>query len=434
MSFYLKPPRGQINLHKLEECVTQRLSIYDNINQLENISLRNFDCVIEDSGLDRTGHFLFRIQAIYNSSFKDIFIHKECELLKLRLECYEDTDFRRFIKKLSQKSRELLKSEEFSDGLKQFIISLIELCSKMLEKNYVVHLKQHSNKTECKQILFNINYNICPLLLTKNEFSLRNGYLQVPCCAKIKLFHALFNRFLILAINEMKNGIGVFHILQDTRIKNVLSLINNHYFTNCNKSSLFKIKDIENESKFFPLCMQALFQNLKKNNRLSHNARYDFSLFLKCLGASVLESIKFWELIYSKKHASCSTCTHSWQENERKYVYGIRHMYGLEGARKNYEMRTCQYYQNLSLCARDEGGCPFRHFDDHNLRRTLNNILPSTDEMEVIIHERKGSPNEACKLTFQSLYKQFTTEEINLSDVFFANPVQYFELLKKSQF
>lgn len=62
-------------------------------------------------------------------------------------------------------------------------------------------------------------------------------------------------------------------------------------------------------------------------------------------GMSLNESILFWKEEYSKVSCCNSVCSHSWQKNERKYIYGIRHLYGLEGSRKRYSPPDCHAIQ-----------------------------------------------------------------------------------------
>jgi DNA primase large subunit len=62
------------------------------------------------------------------------------------------------------------------------------------------------------------------------------------------------------------------------------------------------------------------------------------------------EALAFWRKELSMpachkhgtKHAGC---THSWQTDERKFTYSVRHLYGLEGARKNYAAPSCATIQ-----------------------------------------------------------------------------------------
>ncbi|CAG2060131.1 unnamed protein product [Timema podura] len=100
--------------------------------------------------------------------------------------------------------------------------------------------------------------------------------------------------------------------------------------------------DVDRESSFFPPCMAHLHRELRAKHRLTHESRRLYTLFLKDIGMSVGEAINFWKEEYSKPHShNHGGCTHSWQENVRKYTYGIRHMYGLEGGRYNYRGPSC---------------------------------------------------------------------------------------------
>lgn len=73
--------------------------------------------------------------------------------------------------------------------------------------------------------------------------------------------------------------------------------------------------------------------------------RFNFGKFLKGIGLSVEDALTFWEQTYSKEHTSGSKCTHNWTENEKRYTYSIRHLYGLEGSKRDYCIKSCQQIQ-----------------------------------------------------------------------------------------
>lgn len=104
-------------------------------------------------------------------------------------------------------------------------------------------------------------------------------------------------------------------------------------------------KQVDVEKRFFPPCMSHLLNVLRNNHRLTHIWRYYFSLFLKDIGLTLEESIEFWKHEYSKSCSGGTSCTHSWQKNERKYRYSIRHLYGFEGARVEAKSKSCERIQ-----------------------------------------------------------------------------------------
>jgi len=298
---------------------------------------------------------------------------------------------------------------------------------------------QYDSSMQCSQLKISVPFELCPDLLASRNYHIKKGYLHINCFQWKDLILSLYNTFLREAIKEMKHIPKVHYTIEDERIKEVLVLIRTLYFKNQidkpkDKQGSFTLKSVSHEYQKFPLCMRNLYDILQKNNRLSHNARFDFSLYLKEIGLSMTDALHFWEKAYSKQHASCSRCTHSWQENEKRYIYGIRHLYGLEGSRKNYSVKSCEQIQNMTLSANEEGGCPFQHFDDDNLRNTLKTCLPPTnfDHIEVVIYERKNSAKHACQLFLTEQLENVFKKEHNDGDIVFQDPAQYF-LFAKSE-
>jgi DNA primase large subunit len=105
-------------------------------------------------------------------------------------------------------------------------------------------------------------------------------------------------------------------------------------------------QDVNAQSMYFPPCMGHLYNVLQSRHRLTHEARRQFTLFLKDAGMPIEEALNFWSTEYSKPSSECgSGCTHSWQKDAHRYRYSIRHMYGLEGGRYTYSVPSCNYIQ-----------------------------------------------------------------------------------------
>lgn len=64
MTFYFKPPRGEIQFHRLQECLEERLSYLQYVRETPDISdcseCFKFEYLTDGSALDRTGHFMLR--------------------------------------------------------------------------------------------------------------------------------------------------------------------------------------------------------------------------------------------------------------------------------------------------------------------------------------------------------------------------------------
>nr|XP_023030322.1 probable DNA primase large subunit [Leptinotarsa decemlineata] len=438
MTFYLKPPRGLLNLHQLEECVKRRLIFYENICSSPKddlkLNLNDFEFLVEDSALDRAGHFLLRLFAYRHKIFRHIFLENERKLLEIRLDSYDIHDIKHFLKRLLKHSLDNLKNCN-SQLLNELHVVLVNLSSSMLNKEFLSHIFSYEHKVTCEQYILRVPFQHCSALIQNREVNLNGGFAEIPCSIWRIILLTLFDTYLKAVLKEMNFSQCVDKALSDNRIQDIfkeLHLSNVKYFQQMGeKSRTFNMSQIKEETEIFPLCMLHLYKILDKTNRLPHNERFDFSLYMKGIGVSLSDSLKFWETLYSKEHTSCSRCTHNWQKNEKRYIYGIRHLYGLEGSRRNYQSRSCRYIQNKNLGPVEEGGCPFRHFDDSNLRKVLKSLLPSNpDEVEVMIHKRNEEPSLSCKLFSDAVLRKITGKVVE-RNVTIESPVHYYFSMKK---
>ncbi|XP_045463940.1 probable DNA primase large subunit [Harmonia axyridis] len=436
MSFYLKPPRGEVNLHTLLECVQQRILCYDNLDDVTGLkNIDKFEYLIEDSVLDRTSHFIFRMGVLIGYLPMKVFLDNELELLKIRLNAYEIDDMTRFLKNIIRQLKDCIRLN-IEKNLSDFYWSLYNVTTKFVGKEYLSHIfeghiKDDSHSECSKDLWMAIPFWYCNDYVTKRSVNLKNGNAFFHCSQWRHVITTLFKSYLKIALIEMKYSRNVSASLADDRISSCLQLLKNQYCKQKFQSvGSIALRNIEEESIYFPLCMKSLFDSLRKNHRLAHNERFNLSLFLKGVGLSLDDSLKFWQGEYSQENSACSKCSHTWQKNEKKYVYSIRHLYGLEGSRKNYSMKSCNHLQSSELGINSEGGCPFVHHDDDHLRSLLKTNLPGMeDDVEVIIFERKENPKVACKLYGECISKQLK-ENSFLEENNFDNPLEFTYLVK----
>lgn len=76
-----------------------------------------------------------------------------------------------------------------------------------------------------------------------------------------------------------------------------------------------------------------MYDNLKINSHLKHGGRLTFGLFLKGIGLSLEDSIKFWKNEFVKKMPA--------DKFDREHAYGIKHNYGKIGKRVDYNPYGC---------------------------------------------------------------------------------------------
>ncbi|KAK5642685.1 hypothetical protein RI129_008852 [Pyrocoelia pectoralis] len=430
MTFYLKPPRGIIEYHILQKCVDERLKFYKNITD-SSLNLFNTEYLFEDSALDRAGHFTLRLAAVHNVTFLTTFVRSEVHLLQLRLNSYNAVSIQKCLRKLLRHSNECKLEFGENADITYFLGGLINVIMKMCSRSYRRHVfetQHHQANEKCKLFELRVPFQYCLTMFSRREVPIKNGYVCVPCEKWKDLILSLYDRFLHIALQGMEYSRNVESALADHRIQSILGAIQ----SNESFKSTFTFQQFGVEMKRFPLCMRNLQEILRKNHRLSHDARFNYSLFLKDIGMSFEDSVTFWRSEYSKDGSNCQKCSHSWQRDEKRYVYSIRHLYGLVGSRKNYKTRSCEYFQRSLISPTEEAVCPFVHFDEHNLKKLLTSLLDLSADCEVtnnIVRERSKSPSSACKLFMQIAAGKSTDENttvVGSKDI--TSPVHYFNL------
>ncbi|KRY26579.1 DNA primase large subunit [Trichinella spiralis] len=173
----------------------------------------------------------------------------------------------------------------------------------------------------------------------------------------------------------------------------------------------------------FPLCMRRLYDELKSAHHLRHGGRMQLGLFLKKIGLSLNESLKFWEYHFRPKIDA--------EKFQRQYAYSIRHNYGEEGKRADYVAYSClKIIMNNPPGIGDFHGsrCPFKHCDAEHLQQLLKNCGIHKDDIKNIVNYASNNHyNKACSIFFDCMHK---LPEGGLGE-FITHPNQYFDESRK---
>lgn len=181
-------------------------------------------------------------------------------------------------------------------------------------------------------------------------------------------------------------------------------------------------------SQSFPLCMKNLHSNLKKNRHLKHLGRMQYGLFLKGIGLSLDDALRFWSTHFSLI---------SHDQFQKDYSYNIRHNYGKEGKRTNYSPYGCmKIIMGAAPGANEHHGCPFRHFDENKLRATMTREsggrVNSMQVSEVISLVKKQHYELACRKYFDLTHPEMPKEMKDQDDdTPFQHPNLYYDTSRK---
>uniref|UniRef100_A0A915K9A2 DNA primase large subunit n=1 Tax=Romanomermis culicivorax TaxID=13658 RepID=A0A915K9A2_ROMCU len=367
-----------------------------------------------------------------NSSLSSILNTAECALFDFRLKSYaisNDQYFRQLFYRHFKNFCDLLLKSYRSKHCDIDEISCDDLlltlrALKLFGYKNIVDLASNSerNSDSCSSNLC-VPFTCALDLVAKRRIDLYKGYIILPVEQLTLVLNYVFKRLdqkisnCMLILRNNKRVEERFRKLSqqfEGLARNLFDPGRSIFSQSSASKSRFKItaRDIPNIVNSFPPCGLHLHRKLEQKKRLKHHARIQYTLFLKEIGLPLNESIKFWAGHYSKecnfdgKSAYCS-CNHNWSKDSKRYSYNIRHLYGLEGGKKNYAAHCCRAVQNKIISLGDDSGCPFKHFDTKHLSDFLTrNYGDSIDEMnlnEILELVQSNNFTSACSLLLSLL-------------------------------
>ena len=381
MSYYLKPPRGDIPLEKLEELTMKRwrflqlldLQDIDGFHQKLADHADLSESVMENSSKDRVSHFFLRlcISKSTDYSTRSKFIDKEASLFSYRLEQMSKRDITQSIRDVIRHLDDLIR-EENCDEIFSVLAKSLE---SILEENML---------DEKSEFEFQVPFQVVPQLVSRRKVKLENGQATILCDNVKEYLSCVFSTLLRSSVKAMSGkSIAYGFEEDDDRIKMLTELIQSqitfvHNSIPCDKSEI-RFEQVDTLSQHFPRCFAHVHQKLQSSHRLGHHARVAYTLFLKDIGLPLEEALKFWNFHYSQDANHHDKCSHSWQENGKKFEYSINHLYGNAGGRKSYSAHNCQSVAKRCSSINDELNCPFYDIEDlaQDHRKTCLQTLKS---------------------------------------------------------
>ncbi|XP_063986632.1 uncharacterized protein LOC135167400 isoform X2 [Diachasmimorpha longicaudata] len=343
---------------------------------------------------------------------------RECLLLRHRLNHLLPRQLHRLFRNIQRRSKNYDRHETSCIRL-----SLITLSAHFLRPDVFRHIISNEHTTACDLFTFKVMFTAVPDLVKARKLPLERGQCIVNCSTWKIVLESLFHRLIQLEYNihksDMQNAVKLDPRLQLMSQRLIKSILTPKIESTANITA----SCIDDEARKFPPCMRHLHLVLRQKHRLSHHARFYYSLFLKDCGMNLENSIIYWRDEYSKPHICQSGCTHKWQENEKKFIYSIRHLYGLEGARADYASPNCQTILSADPGPRYEGGCPFKILDIEQLKGVFNSCLIDEDIQEELIRLKGINIGAAC-----GLFLKVTNDDKN--DIVIQSPVEYYTHVK----
>jgi len=437
LQLYKVPPISSISLGEFEDLAQERLKILRAVDdiilrglnkhseeckkaltaELKSLGIKGFAKLINGTGCgnteselrsrkrDHISHFILRLAYCRSEDLRRWFIARELDLFRLRFSSLSAEGIKRFMQINN------LKYEEVSEAEKSQLRECLFESSVMQS---IASVDTH--------VFYRVPYTDVQDLVRCRKVYLSGGNAYVPNTDLVAVLSTVFRTNLAHGMAIMARWLPTLD--SDERICRLLKNLHQSYtgeeyasFKNSSAGSI-QLDQIDLLSRHsFPPCMRKLSEHLCSNHHMRHGGRMQYGLFLKGIGVSLEDSLRYWRDGFSQKTDA--------DKFEKMYAYNIRHNYGAVGKRTNYTPYSCIKIITSNVGPDDAHGCPFKHSDVSHLKQQLLAWNLSTADINKVTEKvTQGHFQVACAKYFQATHGVETEVAIN-------HPNHYFEESQK---
>lgn len=422
LSFYdtSPPPDVDINIDDFENWAVDRMTVLDT---LDTAHTKPFAELLKEIRpvlnrllpLSRAGA---SPTVVRNERFKDQMSHF---ILRLAF-CQKIEDRARFIKletALFKIRYELFTLEERSTFVASLNLAWPRASPSELRE--LEPLLKFAYPSAALEAYYKVNMEDAMELVRRRKVVLRKGIAFVPESLQLSLLTKEFGRRLESNL-EMLAKFRI-RLRTDPRVEPMLELVKSGFAKSQYKADSSRIDgkftaqsmDQLDRDNFLPMCSSMLHQNLKKTRHAFHTERLHYQRFLKFMGMPVEQAIQLFTTYYND------------DKKRNEIVYGVKHIYGLVGSRKDNSAYSCRkvYEDGLNARSNEAHGCPFQRLSPDNLERLLrqHGINDAEGISEVKRHSREKQIHLACSKTYELTHPKDAMKYDNA----ISSPNMYFE-------
>ena len=365
-----------------EQNKTKNFSLYEFINNYYiGIDINSLD----NKGIEKyfLGHWYLRIGAAVSNRIESWLVESEGDFFEEILYTHNSDEQLNIFRLVAESEKSVTKTHEIQN---EFFIP-----DELIKNNY-----------------WAIHWSLVPDLVSNKKGALYNGYLIGPSNIFQKQIKKLFEKKLRRAIGTLKKNHNFLAFIETNKhlSQSVKDLEKNLVtaFKNSNQGYFFDSLELEGENlssdlDLYPPCMKFLIMDVKEHGYIKHNYRFQLGLFLKKIGMDVNTQLHFWFDL------AVDNVGLTFEQFDKRAGYLIRHIYGLEGSRTDYEVPKCKKIMTDYFC-------PFTHINPKDLERILPNLY-SNDKLkneknidQIIQFSVNHRATDACSATFNSMFNQ----------------------------
>ncbi|XP_076284468.1 DNA primase large subunit-like isoform X2 [Lasioglossum baleicum] len=433
LQIYNIPPSGDIKFEELLKWCVDRLRVLTIVEQissqyrtrstkkyvpiliseLENNGMHDFANLVSTDNSQRrtkhlirndcTSHFMLRSAFSFENTHRRWFFTQETKLFKWRLSLLSADDTKRFM------DMNGLQFSAISQEEKQEIQEDLRTCYAEI-------------KDVEKTTFYKVHFTSVMKPVRKRQIFLKDGIAYVP---ETKLFWLILAEFKEILNQSFAGAREIVSYTYDERIRKILTLPEH---VNTQKRNYGKYREVfaneldELSRISYPLCMKVLHEALRTKHHLTNGGRVQYGLYLKGIGLSLDNAIKFWKDELTK--------TVDERTFHKEYQYYIKHFYGQIGRCADYDPFPCSKIFNSTIGVRDDHGCPYKRMESHVLQNTLSKCgLVRSDIDAIVQHSKEGHYLEACKIYYEATNNSMIEKTFDHPNVYFAHSLRKIEIV-----
>ena len=304
MNFYTIPPTGDVTLEEFEEWGIARLKVLAELEacqfrnktpaeteeyirpvmekhmRLSSTRSRSSETAMERKK-DHYSHWTLRLAFSGTADLRQRFARLETQLFKLRLQHDDTSERRTFIDSLP------MSWETVTEDEKNLWLDELKAATGIFRGD--------------EESWFKVDWEKVPELVERRQVLLKKGKAYVHVREQISMVVNEFSRSLEAGLELAARFLP--RMDEDNRLSPILHHLSQSFVApDAGYSETSIIGDmasinagsIDGLSQYFPLCMQNLHRELRKNSHLKHFGRLQYTLFLKGIGLNMQECIAFW--------------------------------------------------------------------------------------------------------------------------------------------
>ncbi len=391
------PPNLDIDVKQWKQLAWNRVTLLEQLPQGRSRVVRDHFPPTDDDSLShiyndyRLGAYLLRLVAATNRRLEAWLIETEGDLFAYLYSDRTSVNQKRDIFNHIFGSENVMNYEEFK----------YKMDEKQNEYLADLYHQYHSARRVTSDFLTCVHFAQVPWMVSNRRGYLRKGWVisnEVSFRGSLK---KAFELKLQEEVEKAQDLLGINENI-DQAVQEIEQNLAKHTQIRSQFSSAeFEGKDLQSHPEIFPPCMIYLFSEFEKTGRLNHAQRLQLGFFLKKIGMTVDDQLHYW---FEK---SVDNLNVTYTEYLRTSGYQIRHLYGLEGGKKDYNVPKCSTIATSYFC-------PFVHlapaillnFLSDNYLTNKKSVKPSRNQLERIVSRSGSNPTQACTEYFPSIYKR----------------------------